>query len=265
MEGRERRRLTFLGLALCCLLFIVGQQEERRLEAAAAVQAGEAVVTGARLYSENCRKCHGSRGEGLGQLGPALADQHFFTGRMAEVGWLLDLDQYVAATVAGGRMMATRPLYAGNGTTAVMPPWALDQGGPLRVDEIIAISRFVMHWRATALGTIILPVIDLPPADRGDPATIKAGGKVFSTLCLSCHALPDLPGGQGGPTLAGIGVAASGRTPGLSATEYIRQSVLIPDAFVVEGYDEKTDTQGCGALLSEVQLEAVTAFLLQRN
>jgi len=265
MEGREHRRLTFLGLALCCLLFFVGQQEERRVEATIAMQAGEAVVTGARLYSENCRKCHGSRGEGLGQVGPALADKHFFTGRMAEVGWLLGIDEYIAATTGAGRMMATRPLYAGNGTTAVMPPWALGHGGSLRADEIAAISGFVMNWRATALGTITLPVIDLPPPDMGNPATVKAGGEVFSKLCLSCHALADLPGGHGGPTLTGIGAIASGRTPGLSATEYIHQSVLIPEAFVVEGYGEKTDTQGCGALLSEVQLEAVTAFLLHRN
>jgi mono/diheme cytochrome c family protein len=265
MEGWEHLRLIFLGLALCCLLFIVGQQEERRVEAAAGIQAGEAVVTGARLYEENCRKCHGSRGEGIGQLGPVLAEKHFFTGRMAEVGWLLSIDEYVTATTAGGRMMATRPLYAGNGTTAVMPPWALDRGGPLRADEITAISRFIMNWRATALGTITLSVIDLPPKDLGDSATIKVGGEVFGKLCLSCHALLGLPGGNGGPTLAGIGVVAAGRIPGLSAAEYIRQSVLIPEAFVVEGYGEMTDSQGCGALLSEEQLEAVTAFLLYRN
>jgi mono/diheme cytochrome c family protein len=184
---------------------------------------------------------------------------------MVEVGWLLGIDDYVAATTAGGRMMATRSLYAGNGTTTVMPPWALDQGGPLRTDEIAAISRFVVNWRATALGTITLPVIDLPPADLGNPATVKAGGEVFSKFCLSCHSLPGFPGGNGGPILAGIGVAGAGRTPGLSAAEYIRQSVLIPEAFIVDGYDKKTDTQGCGALLSEVQLEAVTAFLLQWN
>jgi cytochrome c2 len=265
MEGGDRRRLTFLGLALCCLLFIVGQQEERRMAAAAGIQTGEAIIAGARLYEDNCRKCHGSRGEGLGQLGPALADKHFFTGRMAEVGWLLGIDEYVAATVAGGRMMATRPLYTGNGTTAVMPPWAREQGGPLRVGEIAAISRFVMNWQATALGKITLPIIDLPPADIGDPATVKAGGEVFSKLCLSCHTLSGLSDENGGPTLAGIGAAAAGRNPGLSAAEYIRQSVLIPEAFVVEGYGERTDTQGCGVLLSEVQLEAVTAFLLDRN
>lgn len=265
MEGREQRLLTFLGLALCCLLFFIGQQEEGRVQAAAATQRGEAVVTGACLYAENCRKCHGSRGEGLGQLGPALADKHFFTARMAEVGWLLGIDEYVAATVVGGRMMATRPLYAGNGTTAVMPPWALDHGGPLRADEISAISLFVMNWQAIALGTITLPVIDLPPVDMGSPATIKAGGEVFGKLCLSCHALSGLPGGKDGPTLAGIAVAAAGRIPGLSATEYIRQSVLLPEALVVEGYAEQTDAQSCGALLSEVQLEAVIAFLLQRN
>ncbi len=264
MEGRENRPLIFLGLALCCLLFIVGQQEERRVETAAARQASEAIVSGALLYTENCRKCHGSRSEGLGQLGPALADKHFFTGRMTEVGWLLGIDEYIVATVAGGRMMATRPLYAGNGTTAVMPPLAIDQGGPLRPSEITAISRFVMNWRAIALGTITLPIIDMPPTDMGNPATVKAGGKVFEKLCLSCHAL-DLSGGSVGPTLAEIGVIASSRIPGVSGAEYIRQSVLIPDAFVVEEYTEKTETQGCGAILSEVQLEAVTAFLLHRN
>lgn len=265
MESRDKWRLAFLGIALCGLFFSVGHMEEWKVEAAARIQEGEMVIIGARLYEENCRKCHGSRGEGLGQLGPALADKHFFIGRMAEVGWLLGIDEYVAVTTAGGRLMATRPLYAGNGTTAVMPPWALSQGGPLRADEITAISRFVMNWQATALGTIILPIIDLPPSDMGNPATVKNGGEVFSKRCLSCHALPDLPGGNGGPALAGIDVTAAGRIAGLSAADYIRQSVLIPDAFYVEGYAEKTDAQGCGALLSEVQLEAVIAFLLHRN
>ncbi len=264
MEGRGRPLLTILGLALCCLLLLVGQKEEGRITTAAAMQRGEIVVAGAGLYAENCRKCHGSRGEGLGQLGPALADKHFFTDRMTEVGWLLGIEEYVAATIAGGRMMATRSLYAGNGATAVMPPWALAQGGPLREDEIAAIAGFVMNWRATALGVITLPPIDLPPADLEDPLTVKAGEKVFSQLCLSCHAWTDPPDGALGPTLAGIGIAGAGRIPGLSAAEYIRQSVLIPEAFVVEGYEGITD-QGCGPLLSEIQLEAVTAFILQRK
>lgn len=266
MTSGARLRLTFLGLALCCLLVVVCLGEEKRMEEAAGMQEGETVVTGARLYEEHCRKCHGSRGEGLGQLGPALADRHFFTDRLVEVGWLLSLEEYIAATASVGRLMATRPLYAGNGRTAVMPPWALDHGGPLRGDEIDAISRFVMNWQATALGEITLPVIELPPPDLSDPATIKAGREIFVKKCHSCHGLPDVPGGDGrGPALARIGSTAAGRIIDLPAADYIRQSVLIPAAFVVDGFTEQAENPGCGALLAEMQLEAVTAFLMQQQ
>jgi mono/diheme cytochrome c family protein len=265
MEAVESLSLTLLGLVLCCLLVVVERGEEGRLEKAVRVRDGEVVVAGARLYDEHCRKCHGARGEGLGQLGPALADHHFFTGRMAEVGWLLSLEEYIIATTAGGRMMASRPLYAGNGRTAVMPPWALDHGGPLRGDEIDALCRFVMNWQATAMGKITLPTIEMPPADLGNPATVKAGRQVFAQHCQSCHTLPGLAGGDGGPPLAKIGGAAAERVPRVSAADYIRQSILVPAAFVVEGYAERAEGPGCGAIFSEVQLEAVTAFLLQQQ
>jgi mono/diheme cytochrome c family protein len=265
MEAVENLSLTLLGLILCCLLLFVERGEEGRLEKAVRVREGEVVVAGAHLYEAHCRKCHGARGEGLGQLGPALADRDFFTGRMAEVGWLLGLEEYIVATTAGGRMMATRPLYAGNGRTVVMPPWALDHGGPLRGDEIAALCRFVMNWRATALGKITLPTIVMPPADLGNTATVKAGREVFAQHCRSCHALPDFVGGDGGPPLTKIGGAAAERVPGVSAADYIRQSVLVPAAFIVEGYAERAESPGCGAIFSEVQLEAVTAFLLQQQ
>ena len=53
--------------------------------------------------------------------------------------------------------------------------------------------------------------------------------------CSSCHSL-----GQSafslGPKMTGISQRAGQRVPGLSAEDYIRQSILDPSAFVVSGY-----------------------------
>jgi cytochrome c2 len=53
--------------------------------------------------------------------------------------------------------------------------------------------------------------------------------------CLACHAI----GSEGlrAPDLAGIGGRAAERVPGLSAEEYLFQSIEDPCAYVVEGYD----------------------------
>lgn len=268
IEKRIRFRLALLACILSLLLFWLVRHEDERLLAAAAQQDGERIEIGATLYEDHCRKCHGGRGEGVGQLGPALADRHFFTKRMAEVGWQGSLEEYIAATTAHGRMMATRPLYAGDGLTAAMPPWLIAYGGPLRDDEIRAIARFVLNWQASALGRVKLKEIALPPVDLSDPATAtKAGGVVFDNHCASCHSLggrKDQDRGIAGPALDGIGGRAGSRVPKVLAADYLRQSVLVPAAFVVEGFPQAA-RKGCGAILSEDQLQSVVAFLLRQH
>jgi mono/diheme cytochrome c family protein len=53
--------------------------------------------------------------------------------------------------------------------------------------------------------------------------------------CLVCHAV----GREGlrAPDLAGIGAAAGERIPGMPAEEYLRESIVDPCAYVIEGYD----------------------------
>ncbi|HLV00905.1 MAG TPA: cytochrome c, partial [Acidobacteriota bacterium] len=54
-------------------------------------------------------------------------------------------------------------------------------------------------------------------------------------LCLTCHTI-----GQSGalrfPDLEGIGARAATRVPGLSAEEYLRQSLYEPNAYIVSGF-----------------------------
>jgi cytochrome c oxidase subunit 2 len=60
------------------------------------------------------------------------------------------------------------------------------------------------------------------------------GSVAFTTNCAGCHST----GGDRvvGPGLAGIGDRADSRVPGLSADEYIEQSLREPGAFVVDGF-----------------------------
>lgn len=262
-----RLGMFFLASLLCLVLTILVAQEDGRMLAAAIRQQGLNTEIGADLYEQHCRKCHGGRGEGLGQLGPALANHHFFTDRKSEVGWLDSLDEYIVATTAHGRMMATRPLYAGNGLTAVMPPWLISYGGPLREDEIRSLSSFIMNWEATALGKVKLKTIDLPETDYSDQQTAGNGKKVFQEYCATCHSIKEKNNLQAiAPPLDGIARTAGNRLAKVSASDYLRQSVLIPDAYIVEGFSQNSEGQAsCGATMPEDQLQSLISFLLQQH
>lgn len=84
---------------------------------------------------------------------------------------------------------------------------------------------------------------------------------VFETTCTSCHRLSDL--GDTGPGFEGIADRAATRVSGLSAEEYLRQSIEDPEAYVVEG-----DWQGVvmptnyAELYSEQDINDLIAFLL---
>lgn len=248
---------------LTLLLYILGT-ESNRMAAAAMARHGLEIEQGAALYSTHCRGCHGIRGEGGGQLGPALADKHFFTARLAEVGRQSTLRDYVVATTAHGRMIATRPFYAGNGSTAVMPPWDQRYGGPLRQDEIEDLAAYIMNWEPTAMGKVQLTVLELPEENPNDPRLISRGEHIFRQACAQCHNYKSidqvtLPGRD----LTDIAVHAGSRREKLTGPDYIRESLLIPEAHVVSGYAEAARTNGCGTILSLTELKAVTAFLLQ--
>lgn len=78
--------------------------------------------------------------------------------------------------------------------------------------------------------------------------------------CSTCHSLEP---GQVivGPSLAGVGARAGDRVEGLTAEEYIEQSIRNPDAYVVEGFEEGT-MPSWDEILSDAQIEALVAYLL---
>lgn len=252
------------AVSLLILLLSILYTETSRMATAAAARHGIEIEQGAVLYEVHCRSCHGTRGEGVGQLGPALADEHFFTNRLAEVGRQSTLQEYIVATTAHGRMIGTRPIYAGNGSTAVMPPWDQRYGGPLRRDEIDSLAAFITNWEATAMGRVQLIPLELPAESPDDPRLIADGERVFKESCARCHIYKTITEATAsGPDLSSIAVHAASRQAGLTGPEYIRDSILIPDAHSVGEYAKEAETSGCGATLSITELQTVTAFLLQ--
>jgi len=64
-----------------------------------------------------------------------------------------------------------------------------------------------------------------------------------------------------GPSLAGIATLAATRVPGMSAEEYIRESILHPDAHIVPGFDNKMPSY-ISEGLSPQDIDDLVGFLM---
>jgi len=99
----------------------------------------------------------------------------------------------------------------------------------------------------------------------GDPV---AGRQLYNETslgttasCQICHSLdPDVT--LVGPSFAGIASRAGSRVEGLSAEEYIYQSIVDPDAYVVEGYPSGVMVPNLEEQLTEEEIEDLVAFLM---
>lgn len=90
--------------------------------------------------------------------------------------------------------------------------------------------------------------------------------ELFVSLgCGACHMLADADSeGQVGPALDGLGERAGERVGGMDAREYVRQSILEPNAHMVEGFSEGLMPGNYEEKLSEEQLEALVDYLLEQ-
>lgn len=91
--------------------------------------------------------------------------------------------------------------------------------------------------------------------------------------CAVCHVIPGIPGanGQVGPPLM-LGMTGAQRLKDSSyhgdaktVREYIVESVLDPQRFVVPGYPEHTMPTWYGSKLSALALEKIAAYLEQQT
>jgi len=98
--------------------------------------------------------------------------------------------------------------------------------------------------------------------ETADP--MVAGRQLFVKLgCGSCHILSDA-GGNGvlGPALDGLSARAGSRIPGLAAEDYVRQSILNPKTFIVEGYLDAMPSYA--DRVTEMELSVLVQYLLSQ-
>jgi len=107
---------------------------------------------------------------------------------------------------------------------------------------------------------IVVEAVDVPP----EPG-ISEGRAVFADRsrggCGVCHSTTRGDDGVG-PSLYGIGDASATRVEGMSAEEYLRESILQPDEYIVEGYRAGQMLPIYDERLTPADVDALVTYLL---
>lgn len=120
---------------------------------------------------------------------------------------------------------------------------------------------------------------EVRPAPPGSLAATKpyfefskddAGRVLYQNFCAACHSLNDTK--LVGPTFTGLAGAkvkvrdpATGKTSEVKATaDYLRQSILEPNALLVEGYPENL-MPPIGAILTPAQIDSLVDYIVKAS
>jgi mono/diheme cytochrome c family protein len=247
--------------------------EQARMAAFTESYHARQIETGAALFEARCRTCHGPQGTGIEGVAPAINAPDLFNGqRLQAIGFGGTVEDYLTAVISAGRPVPS----AGTNYPQRMPTWGERYGGPLRDDQIDALVAFIMNWQGPvaagptptaaageAVGTDIH--VALPPGDA------TAGASLAESLgCTGCHVLSAVgPAWMAQGQEPGIGSRAAARigqsdyTGGATtAEEYLVESILQPQAYVVPGYESVQMPPNFGQRLTAQQLSDLVAYLL---
>ena len=114
---------------------------------------------------------------------------------------------------------------------------------------------------------------DVAPAPAPGAAAASSPGQALfigTAACASCHTVQGVAQGVLGPPLDGIASAAANRISGYSAEEYIRESILEPDAYTAGAADGLSQDYQEGLMqatmagisLSEEDVDNLVEYLL---
>ncbi len=130
---------------------------------------------------------------------------------------------------------------------------------------LAACSSPVVRDDGRTLATVA-PAATQPKAPAAPPAGDPERGEQLFTedvggmpSCSTCHAIDDSR--IVGPGLAGVAERAEVRVEGLSAEEYLHNSIVEPGAYVVEGFPNVMPDV-FGHTLSDAQIRDLIAYLL---
>lgn len=114
------------------------------------------------------------------------------------------------------------------------------------------------------------PVNEPPDGPSGGMELVAQGQQIFTSTggCNACHTVQGVSSGLVGPDLSHIGTDGAERKPGVSARDYIAESIRSPEAFVAPDVERATAgimTSAITANLSNQQVQALVEFLLAQK
>lgn len=246
--------IAVVGFLSACAIVGLGDLT-KALGAQDAKFNARSIEAGARVYFDQCARCHGADGKGIEGQGPALSSIAFVgkseggrevqkSQRIQDIGWVGNLDGYIRAVTASGI-----PLKSSNEWEVTHPAFGQAYGGNLRDDQINDVSKFILNWQQNPATS---GAIDSPKpgaAFAAKPTAIpltpeqEAGKAVFmKNGCNACHAIKGVAQGAIGPNLSTIGTDAAAiitaadykasKGKATSVEEFINESIVDPAAYI---------------------------------
>jgi cytochrome c2 len=271
----------YIGLGTFSIIVVTGALaflavgETARMEDFTEAFHSRRIESGAALFENLCRSCHGPQGEGIQGVAPALQVADLFNGsRLEAIGYGGTVEDYVRSAVAAGRPVPS----AGTSYPQRMPTWSQKFGGPLRDDQIESLVAFVMNWEEPALAGAVavepLPAgefvgsdmsIDLPEGDPENGQSLAEG----ALGCSGCHLLsPTGPAWAAVGDVPGVGARAEERMiqsdytgEAENATEYLVESVIQTNAFVVSDFQANIMPGDYGSRITVQDLADLVAYM----
>ncbi|MEZ4668483.1 MAG: PQQ-dependent sugar dehydrogenase [Anaerolineae bacterium] len=180
----------------------------------------------------------------------------------------------VAYSIRNGQMVVlTRLQPDGNGSySGSWEPFAkfrTDLGVYSPIDVTVGPygGLYIMEWVTSTVFRVsytgiaqkqVESTAEATPASPGE--TLFRTGANGAPACITCH---QLDGSVGvGPSLLNIGVIGGSRVAGLDAEAYARQSILQPNAYVVDGFLPGVMYQNYADQLTTEQVDELVAYVL---
>ncbi len=236
------------------------------------VAATGGAANGQTLFAANCSSCHTTDSYRAGSYTSEISIQD-----ARWEGWLADIEDSRIVSAPNLTHFGTRTTLAAGIRDLdrdTLIEWIRDPG------EIKPETRMQDHAAVYQTGSgaadlsdaevadIADYLLSLVPVEAGAEPTptpvvtdpVALGETTFVNNCTACHSTTSE--NLVGPGLAGIGERAGTRVPGLGADAYIKQSILEPGEFVVDGFSPVMTPFDS---LSVAEVEGLIAYLNTLN
>ena len=196
-------------------------------------EEGDLVAAGEALFEQACAGCHGAQ-DGAGPALTGMAD------RAATRVEGMSAEEYLHESIVDPSAHVVE------GFQDIMPKQYGEEYTDEQIESLIA---YIMHAGSTGAAAG-------EEAAAPDP---ELGAELFAANCAGCHGAQD----GAGPALPGMGERAATRVEGMSAEEYLHESIVDPSAHVVEGFQDIMP-KGYGDRFTDHELDSMVTYILEQ-